>query len=164
MKRTDITAIFPDATDEQISKIMNLNGSDINAAKGSVDDLKTQLAALNAELEKSKKTTDGAASADELQKAQDRAAALENELNGLKLSNQLRDMRAAVAKEKGVPVELLNGDSEDACKAQADGILAFAKPNGYPNLHDGGEVSSVSAASTRDKFAAWAKDNIGFKS
>lgn len=160
MKRIDITKLFPDATDEQINALMDLNGSDINAAKRGVDELKAQLTATKADLENSQKAATAAASADELKKAQERAAALENELQGLKLSNQLRDMRAAVAKGKGVPAELLTGDSEEACKAQADGILAFARPSGYPVLRDGGEAKSGGATgSTRDQFAAWAEQN-----
>ena len=37
MKRTDITELFPDATAEQIDKLMDLNGQDINKAKGELD-------------------------------------------------------------------------------------------------------------------------------
>lgn len=160
MKRTDITKLFPDATDEQINALMDINGADINAAKRGMDDLRTQLSAAKSDLEASQKAAAAAASAEELKTAQDRAAALESELNGLKLSNQLRDMRAAVAKEKNIPVELLTGDSEDACKAQADGILAFARPNGYPVLRDSGEVNKSGAGlTTRDQFAAWAEQN-----
>ena len=33
MKRTDITALFPDATAEQIQQLMDLNGQDINNAR-----------------------------------------------------------------------------------------------------------------------------------
>lgn len=161
MKRTDITELFPQATKEQIDKLMDINGSDINAAKRGIDEVKAQLSAAKSELETSKQAAAAAASADELQKAQEKAAQLENELNGLKLSNQLREMRAAVAKDKGVPAELLTGDSEDACKAQADGILAFARPSAYPTLPDGGEATNVGAkASTRDMFAEWGKDKI----
>ena len=58
----------------------------------------------------------------ELQKANERAAALKTELDGLKKANQLRELRASVAKEKGVPEALLTGETEEACKAQADAI------------------------------------------
>ena len=156
MKRSDVTAIFPDASDEQIKKLMDLNGADINTAKASADEIKKQLDAANTELEAAKKAAAAAVSADELKKATDRAAALETELNGLKASNALRDKRFAVAKEKGIPPELLTGETEDDMKAQADAILAFAKPS-YPTLPDGGEASHVKGGSTRDQFAAWAE-------
>ena len=71
MKRTDITKLFPDATDEQINALMDLNGSDINAAKRGVDELKAQLTATKADLENSQKAATAAASADELKKAQE---------------------------------------------------------------------------------------------
>lgn len=97
----------------------------------------------------------------ELQKANERAAALKTELDGLKKANQLRELRANVAREKGVPEVLLTGETEEACKAQADAILAFAKGgNGYPPVRDGGEVNNSGKLATRDRFADWAKDNL----
>lgn len=160
MKRTDITKLFPQATEEQIKDLMDINGADINAAKQGLDDVKSQLAAAKSELESAKKSAATADATDALKKEQERAAQLENELNGLKLNNQLREMRATVAKEKGVPAELLTGDTEDDCKKQADGILAFANPSGYPTLPDAGEARGVSTESTRDQFANWAKGNL----
>ena len=53
----------------------------------------------------------------ELQKATEQAAALKSELDGLKKANQLREIRENVAKEKGVPSNLLTADSEETCKA-----------------------------------------------
>lgn len=157
MKRTDITKLFPDATDEQIKTLMDINGNDINSAKSGVDELRGQLAAANAELAKKA----NAVEASELAKAQERAEAAEKELNTLKLSNQLREMRETVSKAKGVPADLLTGETEDACNAQADGILAFAKPNGYPALRDAGEVSGAAlGGSARDHFIAWGNENL----
>lgn len=57
MKRTDITALFPTATDEQIKALMDINGADINTAKKGFDDLTAQLTVAKsniAELEKAK--------------------------------------------------------------------------------------------------------------
>jgi len=54
----------------------------------------------------------------ELQKANERAAALKTELESLKKANQLRELRASVAKEKGVPEALLTGETEEACKGR----------------------------------------------
>ena len=96
----------------------------------------------------------------ELQKATDRAAALKSELDELKKQNAMRETREKVAKEKGVPANLLTGEDEEACKAQADAILAFAKPAGYPQLRDAGESNVSNKAATRDKFAEWAKENL----
>ena len=43
MKRTDITSLFPEATDEQVSALMSINGSDINNAKRGVEELQVAL-------------------------------------------------------------------------------------------------------------------------
>ena len=43
MKREEIKAIFAEATDEQLDKIMSLNGSDIEKFKNDVANLKTEL-------------------------------------------------------------------------------------------------------------------------
>ena len=81
-------------------------------------------------------------------------------LAGFTRENVLREIREKVAQEKKVPASLLNGDSEEACKAQADAILAFARPGGYPSLRDGGEAAKAGGASTRDLFADWAAQQI----
>ena len=80
------------------------------------------------------------ASKSELQKATERANTLEAELNGLKKAEEVRQMREKVAKETGIPSNLLNGSTEEECKAQAEVIKAYATPNGYPRIKDAGET------------------------
>lgn len=157
MKRSDITEIWPEATKEQIDKIMSINGADINGAKGELDGIKGQLATAQAELQKLK---DGAGTPDELKDAKDAIAALQNELNGMKHAETVRQMREKISGEKKIPASLLTGETEEACSAQADAILAFAKSSGYPNVHDAGEAGRGGTVQTRDKFAEWAKDNL----
>ena len=92
----------------------------------------------------------------ELQKATERAAALESELTTLKRQNEVQAIRQKVSNDTGVPVSLLTADTEEACKAQADAINAYAAPNNdYPKVKDGGEVNGVPKNSTRDQFAEW---------
>ena len=159
MKRTDITDIFPEATKDQIDRIMNLNGSDINGAKGETESLKTQLATALGEIETLKGGAGG--HAEELKAVKDALAAAQAELGTMKRTEELRLMREKVANDKSVPTALLTGETEDDCIAQADAILAFAKTTGkYPVVHDGGEVTPSSTPATRDKFAEWAKDNL----
>ena len=76
----------------------------------------------------------------ELQKATERANNLEAELNGLKKAEEVRLMRENVAKETGIPSNLLTGATEEECKAQAEAIKAYAQPSGYPKVKDGGEI------------------------
>ena len=157
MKREEVKAIFPDATDDQLDKIMAKNGEDINKAKGDLDAVKGQLSEAQAALDAAKKS--GSAS-DKLKEAQDQAAAYKAELDSLKLANGLREMREKVAAEKKIPASLLTADTEEGCNAQADSILAFSnsqKKTGYPSVPDGGS-HGAGPASNRQKFADWAKD------
>ena len=146
MKRTDITALFPDASDEQIKTIMDLNGADINKAKGELEDLRAQLAAA----------TDGK----ELQEARDQISQLQHDLDAMKNAEAIRLTREKVAADMKIPASLLTGDTEEACAAQAKAILDFAKPKGYPVLPDGGSPKAPASSATRDKFAAWASENL----
>lgn len=150
MKRTDITELFPDAPKETIDKIMSLNGADINAAKAEVDSLRQQLADAQTH----------ASAGEELQKAQQQIEELTKELTGMKTAETIRLTREKVAGEKKIPAHLLTGETEEACAKQADEILAFAQPSGYPHIRDGGEAQRTTKPSTRDKFADWAKDNL----
>lgn len=68
------------------------------------------------------------------------------QLDALNSANARRDMIARVAAATGCPAELLTGDTEEACTAQAQDITAFAKsqqPAGYPNVRDGGDPYHV---------------------
>jgi iron-sulfur cluster repair protein YtfE (RIC family) len=97
-----------------------------------------------------------AASKTELQKATEKAEKLEKELNSLKKAEEVRVIREKVAKEEGIPVNLLTGETEEDCVAQAKAINAFANPDTYPALRDGGEVQNTIKGSTKQQFADWA--------
>lgn len=148
MKRDDIKAIFPDATQEQLDQLMKIYGEDVNKAKEGVS-------ALQAQLAEAQQRAASAPSADSVQAMTAQVAQLQAQLEQITQANQLRDLREGVAKEKGVPAELLFGTTAEECNAQADKLLAFATPkNPYPNLPDGGEKHPA-GGSTRDQFAAW---------
>lgn len=148
MKRTDITELFPEATKEQIDKLMAINGQDINAMKSDIEALQHQIAGFKEK-----------PNSDELTKAQSQIEQLTKELAGMKSAEAVRLVREKVATEKKVPAHLLSGDTEEACAKQADDILAFAQPK-YPAVPDRGEIGNPPSTATREKFAAWAKDNI----
>ena len=149
MKRTDITELFPEAPKEAIDKLMDINGADVNAAKSEIDSLRQQLA--------SAQNNQGG---EELKKAQQQISQLQKELDGMKAAETIRLTREKVAGEKKVPAHLLTGETEEACAKQADEILAFAQPSGYPQIRDGGDPRNPPAPTTRQKFADWAKDNL----
>ena len=116
------------------------------------EDLKKKAERLD-ELEEAAKT--------DLQKATERADSLQKELDEMKAAGAIRDMREAVAKETGVPADLLTGGTEEACKEQAASILAFKEEKAnYPTIKDGGGVGNVGKPTTRDQFAEWAKAQL----
>jgi antitoxin component of RelBE/YafQ-DinJ toxin-antitoxin module len=135
MKRTDITELFPEATDEQIKTLMDINGADINSAKKGMTDLQAQLTAAQEENQR----IQSAVPSEDTQK---QLEALRNELEGMKQAETMRAMREKVANEKGIPVSLLTGEDEEACAAPADALLTFAKGFNYPTVPDGGEVKN----------------------
>lgn len=96
-----------------------------------------------------------AASKTELQKATERAERLEKELTSLKKTEEVRNIRAKVAREQDIPESLLTGETEEACIEQAKAINAYANPNAYPVLNDGGEVQNVIKGGTKQQFADW---------
>ena len=95
----------------------------------------------------------------ELQKATDKAAKLEKELNDLKQANATNAMRAKVASEMKLPAglaEFLTAADEEGCKAQAQKLLEQIKPGNYPSVKDGGSPQNPpSGGSTREQFAEW---------
>lgn len=80
----------------------------------------------------------------DLQKAQEERDGYKKQLEALQQQNAARDARDKVAAATGVPANLLTGETEEACQAQAEAILAFkgTQPP-YPDTHDGGEVQNV---------------------
>jgi len=99
------------------------------------------------------------ASKSELQKASERAEALQKELDAMKNAETVRDIRDSVSNETGVPANLLTADTEEGCKAQAEAILAFKSQSttiNYPSVRDGGEVQNTATKkSEADQFADW---------
>lgn len=95
----------------------------------------------------------------ELQKATERAEALQAELDGLKSAEAIRVMRNEVSTATGVPANLLTGSTKEECEAQAQAINAYAKPAGYPAVKDGGEVhAGVAKKTTAQQFAEWSEN------
>lgn len=138
MKRTDITELFPDATKEQIDKLLGINGADINSAKGDLAGLQSQLTEAQKQIETLQK---GGGQSDQLAAANEAIKDLQAQLKGMKDAESLRQIREKVAADKKVPVDLLTGETEEACAAQADRVLAFAQAHIYPIVPDSGEIS-----------------------
>lgn len=98
----------------------------------------------------------------ELQKAIERGDALQTELDALKSANSIREIRQKVAEATGVPTSLLTENTEEECQEQAQRILEFSKPKGYPKVRDGGEVTkNIGKQTTRQQFADWMGEAFG---
>lgn len=98
----------------------------------------------------------------ELQKATEKASALQAELDGLKKAAQIRAIREKVASATGVPASFLTGETEDDCTEQAKALGEWKNPSAYPNVRDAGEANvSQGKKSTRQQFAEWFNSNIG---
>ena len=93
------------------------------------DELKAKAAKL-AEIEESTKT--------EAQKQADRLAEIERENAELKTGK----LRAEVAAAKGVPAELLSGNTKEELEAMADALIAFRGEQQAARLHIPGEGKS----------------------
>lgn len=156
MKRTDITALFPEATKEQIDALMDINGADINGLRQSLADAQQSLTSTQSELE----TLRQSGTVEDLQKANDRAARLQQELDDLKGANAIRDIKDKVSAETGIPVNLLSGSTEEECRAMAEAIKAYAKPAAYPRVKDGGDPQTHGKKTTGEQFAEWFKEKM----
>lgn len=73
----------------------------------------------------------------ELEKAQRRADDLQKQLDDIAKANEIKSIKQKVFEETGVPVDLLTGQTEADCRAEAHRILAFRAPK-YPEVPDGG--------------------------
>ena len=89
------------------------------------DELKAKAAELDALKEAGKSA---------LEKAQSQAADYKAQLEALQAETKRRDARDKVAAETGIPAGLLNGDTEEACKAHAEALLKWrGGGGGTPN-------------------------------
>ena len=92
-----------------------------------------------------------------LQKATEKVSRLQAQLDAMTQADEVRQVRENISRKTGVPAALLSGATEEECTAQAQAILQFANPGGYPNVKDGGEPATRPTGSTREQFAAWAQ-------
>jgi hypothetical protein len=140
-------------TQEEVNGIVNdrlarerkkYEGIDLEALKAK--------AARFDELEEANKT--------ELEKANARADKLQAELNSIKKAGQIREIRDKVAQETGVPSNLLTAETEEECTKQAESIKAFAQPNAYPAVRDGGEPRNINKGTALNDFESWAQQAL----
>ena len=84
--------------------------------------------------------------------------AAQKQVEEMNKANARRELLARVESATGCPAELLTGETEEDCTAQAQAIMNFAKPSGgYPTVRDAGEplkkpsANFAAEAFSRDK-------------
>lgn len=98
----------------------------------------------------------------ELQKAQESMQKYKKQYEDLVAQNTIRDMRAKVSAETGVPAELLTAATEADCKAQAAAIQKYAgkSADDYPDVRDNGESGASKPKSAKASFERFMKANF----
>ena len=139
-------------TQAELNAIVQKRVGEVTAKYEDYEELKGKAQKFDA-LEEESKT--------ELQKATEKANALQKQVDSMKKADKIRTIREGVSKAKGVPAGLLTGETQEECEKQADDIIAFAKPKSYPAVKDKGEVTtSGTGGSTRDQFAEWVQESL----
>lgn len=168
MKREEVKGILPDITDEQLTKIMDLHGADIERQKQTITTLTTERDAARTQLGDANKKLEGydpewktkAEQAENNAKAQVAVLqsdfAAESAVSGVQFSSEsarkafLGDLKAKkLTLQDG---KLLGFDDFLADYKKTD-PNAFA--SGYPNVRDGGDPNKTPTSSTREQFASW---------
>ena len=78
---------------------------------------------------------------DDLKAKAGKTDALQQQLDAIAADKARREIKQKVSDATGVPVELLTGETEEACTAQAQAIRAYTNP--YPNVKDGGTAGAI---------------------
>ena len=134
-------------TQDEVNSFLAKDRKQMAEKYADYDELKEKAARLD-QIEEDAKT--------ELQKAQEKAEKLKAELDAMKHTEEVRKIRDRVAQITGVPASLLTGDTEETCTEQANGILSFKSPAGYPTIKDGGEIQISNKVDARTAFNDWA--------
>lgn len=97
----------------------------------------------------------GAAAKDgELAKARAKIAKLEADAKERDAAEQRATLRAKVAADTGVPVELIAGDDEESMTAFAKAVGEFAKKPAAPHVQDSGAFAKDAAKTDQQRFVA----------
>lgn len=95
-----------------------------------------------------------------LEKANEAAASYKKELEELKKTNSIKEIRAKVSDSMKVPASLLHGTTEEECKAEAKAILEFANPGARRRIRDGGDTGRNAKQSAKDAFDTFMNENF----
>lgn len=136
----------PVTTQEQLDKIvkdrLEREREKVRSEFSDYDDLKAKAEKLD-ELEKS--------GSEELKKALAEVDNLKGELQTRDENAKLQQMRKQVAKDTGVPEDLIQGADEESMKTFAEAVAAFAKKRSAPIIPESG-ISTQAGETPAQKF------------
>ncbi|MDY2626154.1 MAG: hypothetical protein SOV74_07565 [Coriobacteriales bacterium] len=78
----------------------------------------------------------------ELQKAREQAAAYKRQVDDLNAKAEADAARAKVARDTGVPAELIAGDDEDSMRQFAEAVAKWGKPSSAPRTRRPGSFAN----------------------
>ena len=121
MTREQVKGIFPDATDEQLSQLLNIHSSDIGKAKAPATQLQTDLDAIKTQLDEAKNTIAA------LEANKGDVAALQQQIDAYKAADEKRAQEAKEAAEKQELLERFEavaGDRQFIHDMVKNGVMA----------------------------------------
>lgn len=156
MTREEIKAIIEGITDEQLKQILDINGADINKAKGSKADLEKQNETLQTELTEAKETIA------KLETAGADVEKLQKEINDYKALEEKRKQEAEQATLEQRLTERFNASAGEA-KFINDftraGLLNEFKAALQDKANEGKSDSDIYSAITKDRDGIFVNPN-----
>lgn len=89
----------------------------------------------------------------ELERAQERAAAAEAKLKSLQAEKDIAEWRQEVAKETGVPADILSGSTKEEIEDHAKLLAQYIKHDSAPYISSDGHKPKRTAKSSKEAFA-----------
>lgn len=131
-------------TQAEVDEIVKKRLSRAKSAPEDYAELKEKAAKFD-ELEEANKT--------ELQKATEQLEKLKSDIAKRDAQDKLRDLKAKVSKDTGVPAELISGTTEEEMKEFAEMVAKFAKRDSAPTIAHAGEFAHA-ATTPKDEDPA----------
>jgi hypothetical protein len=138
----------PITTQEQLDHIVGARLARVEAKFADYGDLKAKAEKFDKQEEASKT---------ELQKAEDRAAAAEKELQGYKAKEQRAAWAKEVSEATGVPAAALRGATKEEMQAHAETLKPLMATVSAPIVNNDGKAPTNLHGSTADQFEAATK-------
>ena len=135
----------PIETQEQFDEMVKerIERAKRSAVPEDYEDLKAKAARLD-EIEEKGKT--------ELQKAQEAAAAAQRELESMRARAERADLAQRIAQEKGVPVSLITGETQEDMERSADALIAWKTPAPAPKVKTPGAHDNSKQTGAADGY------------